>query len=86
MENKDRFANIPEESANSLVQKLAELLDEACHQIWHAVHDPESFNRETAWKAHNEIKRAAHEAVEGAFGKNDARAVQDFSHIPINSK
>jgi hypothetical protein len=81
MGNRDKC--IPEESANALVQRLADLLDEACHQIWHAVHDPDSFNRETAWKAHNEIKRAAHEAIEGAF---TAPATQDFSHIPINSK
>jgi hypothetical protein len=83
MGSKGSFVSLPEGQANALAQRLADLLDEACHQIWHAVHDPESFNRETAWKAHNEIKRAAHEAVEGAFA---ARSAPDFSHIPINSK
>ena len=54
-------------AANALVQTLADLLDEATHQLWHATQDPEHFDRATAWKAYLEIKARAAAAVKTAF-------------------
>lgn len=60
--------SIPEAKANELVQTLADLLEDALHQVWHATQDPDSFNRQTAWEAYREIKAKAHKAVGDAFG------------------
>lgn len=39
-------------------EKLRELLDEAMHQLWHAIQTPESFDRTVARKAYDEIRQA----------------------------
>ncbi len=59
--------SIPETAANALVLTLADLLDEATEQIWHATQDPESFDHAAAWKAYLDIKARAGTAVDAAF-------------------
>lgn len=46
-------------------ERAIELLDEALHQLWHAIHDQANFNRETARKAYESIS-AEREADEPA--------------------
>jgi hypothetical protein len=77
--------NIPTAEANSLVQTLADLLDEATHQIWHATQDPESFNRETAWTAYLDIKKRASAAVETAFSSADEPNMAGSGHRRSNA-
>ena len=38
------------------VEFVKEIAEGALHQLWHALHDPTGFNRETATRAYEELR------------------------------